>query len=143
MLVTVPSVYRSCEHFPDARPAPSAAAPGNENINIPEKSGESETVARCASLGRSQDVCKESRLSAEGERCVVSSRSIFQRLRFMNRTALRTWGREGGSLRGCPLHPCRSKHRLDVIQRTERIVVDNARAVQCMRDGLARFPMFS
>ena len=34
---------------------------------------ESETVARCATVGRSQDVGKGSRLSVEGERCAVSS----------------------------------------------------------------------
>ena len=34
---------------------------------------ESETVARCATLGRSQDVCKGARFTVEGERCVVSS----------------------------------------------------------------------
>ena len=27
----------------------------------------------CATLGRSQDVCEESRLTVEGERCVVNS----------------------------------------------------------------------
>ena len=32
-----------------------------------------ETVARCAPLGRSQDVCNESRLYVKRERCVVSS----------------------------------------------------------------------
>jgi len=32
-----------------------------------------ETVARCATLGRSQDVCKGSRFTVEGERYVVSS----------------------------------------------------------------------
>ena len=57
VLVTVPRVYRSCEHFPDARPAPSAAAPGNENINIPEKSGGSPSGDddRVRQLGAAQD----------------------------------------------------------------------------------------
>ena len=41
---------------------------------------ESETVARCATLGRSQDVCKRCRFPVEGERCVLSSWSPFKRL---------------------------------------------------------------
>ena len=41
---------------------------------------ESETVSRCATLGWSQDVCKGSRFTVEGERCVVGSRSLFRRL---------------------------------------------------------------
>ena len=41
---------------------------------------ESETVARCATLGRSQDVCRGSRFTVESERCVVTSRSRFERL---------------------------------------------------------------
>ena len=32
-------------------------------------------------LGRSQDVCKGARFSVEGERCVVSRRSPFKRLK--------------------------------------------------------------
>ena len=34
---------------------------------------ESETVARCATLGRSQDVCKGFWFTFESERCVVGS----------------------------------------------------------------------
>jgi hypothetical protein len=44
------------------------------------RSRESKTVARCATLGRSQDVCKESRLSIEGKRCAVCSWSLLERL---------------------------------------------------------------
>ena len=42
---------------------------------------ESETVARCATLGRSQYFCKGSRFTVEGERCAVSSRSHSKRLK--------------------------------------------------------------
>jgi len=41
---------------------------------------QSETVAMCATLGRYQDVCKGSRFPVEGDRCVVSSWSLFKRL---------------------------------------------------------------
>jgi len=33
-----------------------------------------------ATLGRSQDVCKGARSLVDGERCVISSRSLFKRL---------------------------------------------------------------
>ena len=41
---------------------------------------EVETVARCDTLGQSQDVCKGSRFILEGKRCVASSWSLFKRL---------------------------------------------------------------
>jgi len=37
---------------------------------------------RCATLGRSQDVCKGSRFTVEGERCVASGWSLLNRLGF-------------------------------------------------------------
>ena len=39
-----------------------------------------ETVYRCATLGCYQDVGKVSRFTVEGERCVVSGRSLFDGL---------------------------------------------------------------
>ena len=46
--------------------------PIGASLTLPQ-SGFGETVARCATLGRSQDVCQGSRFTVEGERCVVSS----------------------------------------------------------------------
>ena len=39
-----------------------------------------EVINNSATLGRSQDVCKGARFPIEGERCVVSSLSLFKRL---------------------------------------------------------------
>ena len=46
---------------------------------LQERPHDTETIARCATLGLSQDVCKESRFTVEGERCVVSTGSLFER----------------------------------------------------------------
>ena len=54
---------------------------------------ESETVARCAILGWSQDVCKESRLHVEDERCVVSSYHFLTGLRLIEKKKIE--GRPG------------------------------------------------
>jgi hypothetical protein len=43
-------------------------------------SHKSETVSKCAILGRSQDVCKGSLFYVEGKGCVVSNRPLFKRL---------------------------------------------------------------
>ena len=49
-------------------------------------------AARCATLARSQDVCKESRSHVEGERSVVSSRSFWRNLGLIRRRRRRMLG---------------------------------------------------
>ena len=57
--------------------------PGRARLGDPRErsaQGPSETVARCATLGWSLDVCQEFWFTVEGQRCVVSTGSPFKRL---------------------------------------------------------------
>ena len=51
---------------PQSQPLPQSQHPQSQ-LAAPE------TEAKCATPGRSQDICKGSRFTVEGERCVVSS----------------------------------------------------------------------
>ena len=62
-------------------------------------------AARCATLARSQDVCKESRSHVEGERSVVSSRSFWRNLGLIRRRRRRRRRMLGAGPGLPPQHP--------------------------------------